>query len=79
MSDKLQVGSWDKLPHYSIGGDKVALYVWINEDGRGSNTEWIRGREAFELWSRFDKLAKKDKKGFVSLAKETMLKYSKAN
>lgn len=67
----MQVGNWNKLPHYSVCGDATCLYVWINEDGRGSNTEWIKGREAFDLWHKFAKLEKSDKKGFVALAKCT--------
>ena len=76
LNNKLQVGSWSNLPHYSVNGTAVELYVWINEDNHGRRSRWIRGREAFDLWHCFNKLqAKKDRAGFISLIKEVEFKY----
>lgn len=77
VSDKLELGSWKKLPHYSVIGNETSMYVWINEDGRGSNTKWIKGKEAFDLWHRLSKLRKKDKKAFILLCKEIFDKNQK--
>ena len=39
----IEIGKWDKLPHYTVVGHPQDFYIWINEDGHGSNTGWIKG------------------------------------
>lgn len=72
----MEVGRWNKLPHYAVHGTKTDFYVWINEDGKGSGSKWIKGREAFDLWGKFSKLSTKDKNGFIALVKSTHVKHS---
>jgi hypothetical protein len=47
----LSQGAWNKLPHRAVIGDHNAFYLWRHKDAvdRGSNTVWIRGKEAFDL------------------------------
>lgn len=74
-SDKLSVGSWNKLPHISVVGEATEFYVWVNEDGRGESSDWIRGREAFELYGNLIQLRKKDKQGFIDEVKRLFEKH----
>jgi hypothetical protein len=39
----IEIGKWNKLPHYMVVGQPQAFYIWINEDDHGSNTSWIKG------------------------------------
>ena len=39
----IEIGKWNKLPHYMVVGQPQAFYIWANEDGHGSNTVWIKG------------------------------------
>ena len=73
----MRVGECGKLPYYSVCGNATCMYVWINENGIGSNTEWIKGHEAFDLWHKFSKMEKKDKEGFISLAKRVFKQHAK--
>lgn len=73
----MQIGKWNKLPHYSIVGQPSDFYIWIDKDGRGGNTKWIKGKEAFGIWNRLKKLHKKDKSGFIELAEKVYDKYKK--
>jgi len=47
MEVDMKYGSYDKLPHYAVVGHATNFYLWINEDGNGSSSHWIRGVEAF--------------------------------
>ena len=66
----MEIGSYNKFPHYSVHGDKTSMYLWVNEDGRGSASEWIKGREAFQLWNDLQSIFKNDKKEFVEMLKK---------
>lgn len=64
----LEVGAWNKLPHYSVIGQPQSFYVWVNEDARGSYTKWLTGAAAFTLYNKFRAI--KSKKEFIALAKQ---------
>ena len=66
----VEIGAHNKLPNYSVHGDKTNMYLWVNEDGKGSSSEWITGRVAFQLWNNLQFRYKNDKKGFVGLLKK---------
>jgi hypothetical protein len=55
---KLEVGAWNKLPHYSVQGSPQNFYVWVNEDGKGSNTSWFKGAEAFSVYNKLRGLSR---------------------
>ena len=76
---EMEVGKWNKLPHYAILGGKTDMYVWVNEDGKGSASQWIKGNIAFRLWHRLEKRFKKDKKAFVELLKTAHLNNKEAD
>jgi len=56
----IEFGKWDKLPHYAVVGNSTCMYMWVNEDGRGSASEWIKGTAAFESYNKMMKLKKAD-------------------
>ena len=62
----MEIGTYDRLPHYSVVGSATNFYVWVNEDGRGSASKWIKGAEAFSL---YNKMRKATENGFISLVK----------
>ena len=64
------VGSWDNLPHYSVIGTASCFYVWINEDGHGKASHWLKGKHNFRLFHDLKKLSAKDKKAFCAKVKE---------
>ena len=74
---RLAVGAYNKLPHYAVIGTAVEFYIWQNEDGSGSASNWIKGAKAFELWHKLNKYIKKDKTKFVSHVKELHTEYRK--
>ena len=55
-----QVGNYNNLPHYNIIGEPTAFYVWVNEDGKGTASNWITGREAFRIWHKLRAIKKKN-------------------
>ena len=72
MRNKMSVGEWNKLPHYSVIGDATKFYVWINTDNqdcRNSASEWITGMVAFRAYAKLVHFYKKDKKDFIELVK----------
>lgn len=71
----MEIGKYNKLPHYSVVGEKNNFYLWVNEDGKGSSSNWIKGRLAFQLFNELRIRFKKDKNGFIELLK----KHHKAN
>lgn len=71
---KLEVGAWNKLPHYSVVGRPVEFYVWVNEDGHGSNSKWVKGTEAFTLYNKLRGLNKAE---LVKSIKQLHKEYSK--
>lgn len=66
---KMEIGKWNKLPHYSVIGNATEFYVWKNEDGKGSASKWLKGADAFKKWHRLKNYRKKDKEKFVSYLK----------
>lgn len=65
---KLEVGRWDKLPHYAVIGKPTEMYLWVNEDGIGSASNWIKGKESFELYHELRQMVK-DKSKFIQAIK----------
>ncbi len=63
---KLEVGAWNKLPHYLVVGCPNDFYVWINENGGGSASKWYKGASAF---SAYYKLLKAEKQEFINMVK----------
>ena len=78
MSRNLEVGKWNKLPHYAVIGNPQDFYVWVNEDKFGSNSGWIKGAKAFEAYNKLANLHKKDRVGFVTMVKALYKTYAKA-
>jgi len=66
----MAIGSHVKLPHYHVVGEKTMFYVWINENGKGAASAWVKGRKAFMEWDRLKKAFKKDKKEFIGILKK---------
>ena len=64
---KLEVGAYNKLPHYAVIGEPVDFYIWINEDGRGDASQWIKGNAAFNLYYKLRDSSNED---FISLVKK---------
>jgi hypothetical protein len=71
----MSVGAYNKLPHYAVVGSPTEFYVWCQQDkstpGHMCNSEWIRGRDAFDTFHKLEKLFKKDKPQFTALLKST--------
>ncbi len=65
----MEVGKYNKLPHYSVHGSRTNMYVWVNEDGYGTASKWIVGKKAFRLYNQLQLLYKNDRKAFVELVK----------
>ena len=69
-------GSHKSLPHYSVHGIPTEFYVWVNEDGYGSASKWIKGHDAFIIWHDLSKIKKDDE--FIEMIKIVHEKYKKA-
>lgn len=70
MSYYLSVGSYSKPPHFSVVGHPTYFYLWVNTDGRGQSSAWLKGASAFSEYNKLKNLLdKKDRDGFVSLVK----------
>jgi len=76
---KVEIGSWNKKPHYSVVGNPQDFYLYINSEEVTSNnwSNWIKGREASSLHGKLKRLHKKDKKAFIELFKEEFDKHRK--
>ena len=66
----MEIGRHNKLPNYSVIGEKNNFYLWVNEDGKGSSCNWIKGHIAFQLFNELSVKFKKDKTGFINLLKK---------
>jgi len=67
----MQIGSWDKLPHYNVVGQPTMFYVWINVDGKGVNSKWLTGEPAFAMWFvLLEKFNKTDKTEYIRLLQD---------
>lgn len=72
----MQVGTWDKPPHYCVVGSSVDFYVYDSTRGTRAWSGWVKGREAMAYWSKFLGLVKrKDDAGFIALVQEIFEKY----
>jgi hypothetical protein len=60
ITKNIEVGKWNKLPHYCAIGQPSDFYVYVDEDGFGKSSDWIKGKTAFSLWNELRKI--KDKK-----------------
>jgi len=65
---QMEVGAWNKLPHYAVVGDPQRFYVWVNESGHGRSSKWICGKQAFDLYSELRAI--KDKKKLADKIRE---------
>ena len=74
-NNKLEIGSYKKIPHYAIIGDPTDFYVWINEDGNGQSSEWIKGKA--NLHHELARLHRKKKQDFIDKLKSTFEKNKK--
>lgn len=78
MSKEIEVGAWNKLPHYAVIGHPQRFYVWVNE-GNGNaftcSSDWIKGKAAFELFHELKQI--KDKKVLVARIKEIYNQFRK--
>ncbi len=72
----MNIGAWNKLPHYSVIGTRTDFYLWVNEDGKGLASKWIKGNYAFALFNELTNLFKKDKNQFVRRLKQEHLKFN---
>jgi hypothetical protein len=77
VSNIIEVGSWDKLPHYAVVGRPVNFYVWIclskphHFDRAQGASEWISGAGAFAAHTKLRNLAAKGRKSeFIDMIKE---------
>jgi len=67
----MQVGSWNKLPMYSVVGSATEFYVWYeSKTQKGRASRWLKGQEAFQRFHTLRKLHKKDKDKFCKMVKE---------
>lgn len=74
---KLEIGAWNKLPHYAVIGQSNDFYIWIDDgeiEGLKCASSWIKGRIAFELYY---KLKRANKEDFISLVKKYHKRYEK--
>lgn len=60
----METGSYNKLPHYAVIGEPQNFYVWVNEDGRGSASSWLKGKAFFNEYHNLKKILKKNKDEF---------------
>lgn len=74
---EMKVGDYNKLPHYAVVGNSTEFYVWVNEDGKGDNSSWVRGSEAFKKWHKLKHYRAKDKQKFIAFLKMIYLHNSK--
>lgn len=76
MVKTLEVGKWNKLPHYCVVGSPVDFYVYSHENFRRSWSGSVKDKEALVYWSKFLALSKrKDNAGFITLVQEIFDKY----
>ena len=75
----LEVGSWNKLPHYAVVGRPTDFYLFHRPDAfTAKHTVWITGTEAFELHAKFKAaLQKRNKTEFISMFNEEFNKRPK--
>jgi hypothetical protein len=76
-TQKLQVGLWNKLPQYCVIGDPVNFYVWVNEDGIGEASKWIKGRDAFMVYGKLVIEHKRSKQKFCEHIKNLLAEHKK--
>lgn len=73
----LEVGSWNKRPHYSVVGHRSDFYVYSSE--RPVPYCWsgsVKGKTANDYYTKFLKFQKdKDDAGFIALVDEIFKKY----
>ena len=74
---KLEVGKWDKLPHFAVIGEPTSFYVWINHgnatalDPAQGASAWLQGREAFDAYYKLKHFCEKKKVNkFIALVEE---------
>lgn len=64
----LTLGSYDKLPHYSVVGTPVSLYLYMQDtSGRGESTKWVSGVQAAHVLKALRAAMLKDKIAFTTL------------
>ena len=76
----MEIGSYKSKRHIAIIGTPVEFYIWNRqvEASRNCESQWIRGRDAFEIYNKLRKLYEHgNKKEFVTYAVETWEKFQK--
>lgn len=68
----IEYGSYKKLPHYELIGSRNDFYVWINEDGKGSASKWIKGKVAFTMYNKIK--SEKNQNKAIEMIKDLYLK-----
>ena len=63
--NKLESGRWNKLPHYAVHGHPQDFYLWVNEDGHGSPSTWIKGAYAFSEYNKMRNMSNKDLVAYI--------------
>lgn len=71
----IEVGKWNKLPHYCAVGQPSDFYVYVDVDGCGRSSNWIKGKEAFALWNELRSI--KDKQVLGNKIKSIYEKHKK--
>ena len=72
----MEIGRWNKLPHYYVSNNPTNFYVYVNEDGYGSSSRWIKGKEAFKLYGVLKSLFR-NKAKFIEEVKRIHNEYKK--
>lgn len=74
-------GAHDKLPHYGVIGKGTEFYVWRvtkkSEPYFHCCSEWIKGKEAFQMYNQLKELHGKDRQAFYKMVDEIMAKNPK--
>lgn len=47
----IEVGSYDKLPHYSLCGSPMCWYITINDKGTPQRSEWFTGQDNYTMYN----------------------------
>ena len=68
LDNIMECGKWNKLPHYVVVGRPTDFYVWVNEDGHGEASKWLKGSSAFSDYLKLQILYK-NKDEFCSMVK----------
>ena len=75
---RMEVGRYNRLPHYAVVGEPADFYVWVNETGEPfvhklqGHSHWIKGRS--DIYFKL-KRSLRDKEEFTKQIKELRAQY----